>query len=135
MSMVQCVHAHFVLMIRRPPRSTRTYTLFPYSTLFRSTAQPRMAEATFSPSTPQPLKLTVAHTPPRDGATVSGETNLPDGTVLRSEENTSELQTLMRNSYAVFCLKKKKEETSALIHKDSHTNTTAYIDLVNYRYR
>src|SRR3546814_3203253 len=71
-------------MIRRPPRSTRTDTLFPYTTLFRS---------------PWPT-----------GAKSSGSTN-PNPTILsRSEEHTSELQSLMRISYAVFCLKKKKEE-------------------------
>src|SRR3546814_1362388 len=71
-------------MIRRPPRSTRTDTLFPYTTLFRS------------------LLLTVAGdrpaAPEREYIMLSKE---------RSEEHTSELQSLMRISYAVFCLKKK----------------------------
>src|SRR3546814_8205883 len=86
-------------MIRRPPRSTRTDTLFPYTTLFRSCA-----------------------------AVLQGVTNSPDVTnwgsrrhsvhprtlaeqYRRSEEHTSELQSLMRISYAVFCLKKKKKTT------------------------
>src|SRR3546814_1252895 len=74
-------------MIRRPPRSTRTDTLFPYTTLFRSpTATP--AETPAAAPTPQPKP--------------------EPATVARSEEHTSELQSLMRISYAVFCLKKKK---------------------------
>src|SRR6056297_3885902 len=72
----------FFFMIRRPPRSTRTDTLFPYTTLFRSPA-PRA--------------------PPRP-ACRSRATR-----TTRSEEHTSELQSLRRISYAVFCLKKKKK--------------------------
>src|SRR3546814_19890799 len=78
----------FFLMIRRPPRSTRTDTLFPYTTLFRSVRLHRPHAAGARP------RLGVVHrcTPtPRQ----------------RSEEHTSELQSLMRISYAVFCLKKK----------------------------
>src|SRR3546814_1245104 len=79
----------FVLMIRRPPRSTRTDTLFPYTTLFRSRRgrdRPR----------PGPLWR-------------RGNTHSPwfRRSPRRSEEHTSELQSLMRISYAVFCLKKK----------------------------
>src|SRR3546814_3578405 len=77
----------FFLMIRRPPRSTRTYTLFPYTTLFRSpgaAAPPPWPRGRWS--SPPPRRR-----PPR-----------------RSEEHTSELQSLMRISYAVFCLKKKR---------------------------
>src|SRR3546814_2515682 len=89
-------------MIRRPPRSTRTDTLFPYTTLFRSHA------------------VVVADGPPCQGtctgrghleAVASG--NAADrAAIARSEEHTSELQSLMRNSYAVFCLKKKKKTTA-----------------------
>src|SRR3546814_9995341 len=75
-------------MIRRPPRSTRTDTLFPYTTLFRSTRYP-------------PWCVCVCA---RD-ARVSC---IQRACVTRSEEHTSELQSLMRISYAVFCLKKKK---------------------------
>src|SRR3546814_5586791 len=85
----------FFLMIRRPPRSTRTDTLFPYTTLFRS--QPHLACA--------------RHHGSHDGrgvaiapAGVAAVRVKPDA---RSEEHTSELQSLMRISYAVFCLKKK----------------------------
>src|SRR3546814_8401738 len=77
-------------MIRRPPRSTRTDTLFPYTTLFRSFG----AE---SQNTVAKLKGFAAIGHNRYATT--GE---------RSEEHTSELQSLMRISYAVFCLKKKK---------------------------
>src|SRR3546814_3034626 len=74
-------------MIRRPPRSTRTDTLFPYTTLFRSSL---IGEG--------PAMLESVSLSPGERAGVG---------VLRSEEHTSELQSLMRISYAVFCLKKK----------------------------
>src|SRR3546814_14044446 len=75
----------FLLMIRRPPRSTRTDTLFPYTTLFRSLFIREEEVAALGPILQKVLKLQN----------------------LRSEEHTSELQSLMRISYAVFCLKKK----------------------------
>src|SRR3546814_4327706 len=74
------------LMIRRPPRSTRTDTLFPYTTLFRS-RKGRVEEFT-AKDAGEPLGDFI-------------------GDAVRSEEHTSELQSLMRISYAVFCLKKK----------------------------
>src|SRR3546814_11691363 len=78
------------LMIRRPPRSTRTDTLFPYTTLFRS------RESIFrGHRTSLPFRVGV---PPCSSRSINR---------IRSEEHTSELQSLMRNSYAVFCLKKK----------------------------
>src|SRR3546814_7534695 len=77
-------------MIRRPPRSTRTDTLFPYTTLFRS----RLRRARRRAALPRPSPALL----PRRPAKVEE----------RSEEHTSELQSLMRHSYAVFCLKKKK---------------------------
>src|SRR3546814_5506966 len=87
-------------MIRRPPRSTRTDTLFPYTTLFRSVragGKPWYRHHQFHPgrgdSGRGPLRARRRR----------GRTRLP-----RSEEHTSELQSLMRISYAVFCLKKKK---------------------------
>src|SRR3546814_7274246 len=79
----------FFLMIRRPPRSTRTDTLFPYTTLFRSSAGHR------------PEADAIGHRPPPPAISRRRR---------RSEEHTSELQSLMRISYAVFCLKKKKKE-------------------------
>src|SRR3546814_1056203 len=77
----------FFLMIRRPPRSTRTDTLFPYTTLFRSVPVPARRRA----------DRTARDESRRRARNAAG----------RSEEHTSELQSLMRISYAVFCLKKK----------------------------
>src|SRR3546814_8822097 len=122
------MHRHFLfffLMIRRPPRSTRTDTLFPYTTLFRS------------PSTAlQALRINFRHSPevetpigvaPGRGAsrlrsmrTERGVSRAEAGwrslgglakwlTSFRSEEHTSELPSLMRTSYAVLCLKKNKD--------------------------
>src|SRR3546814_5429319 len=107
-------------MIRRPPRSTRTDTLCPYTTLFRSVAdrphatfQPRHLHRLVHPAArhvfagtggalarlhARPLQLQCARRPLRG--------------VRRSEEHTSELQSLMRISYAVFCLKKKKRKST-----------------------
>src|SRR3546814_5560246 len=94
-----CITDVFILMIRRPPRSKRTDTPFPYATLFRATRCRQEAGEL------------------RIGRHVAGLASEPRlgiaradaGTVIsaRSEENTSELQSLMRNSSAVFCLKKK----------------------------
>src|SRR3546814_13867320 len=80
----------FFLMIRRPPRSTRTDTLFPYTTLFRSNL--------YSPSLSS-----------RQLRASDQFTKFSEWGISRSEEHTSELQSLMRISYAVFCLKKKKK--------------------------
>src|SRR3546814_2061442 len=80
-------------MIRRPPRSTRTDTLFPYTTLFRSDHDPPDRRGC------RPDRAGVAD-PGRSPGLCGG------GARGRSEEHTSELQSLMRNSYAVFCLKK-----------------------------
>src|SRR3546814_6984431 len=84
-------------MIRRPPRSTRTDTLFPYTTLFRS---PGLRAGGHPGAAPD------AEFRPRRPAVPAGR---GDGGTCRSEEHTSELQSLMRISYAVFCLKKKKK--------------------------
>src|SRR3546814_1313442 len=90
----------FFLMIRRPPRSTRTDTLFPYTTLFRS-------------SLPGRRKVHCHCAPTASIATASsGTVTNWFQTKRRSEEHTSELQSLMRISYAVFCLKKKKTKKS-----------------------
>src|SRR3546814_3429558 len=98
-------------MIRRPPRSTRTDTLFPYTTLFRSEiARPASRRDT--------LCLALEEGRGRDPPSAprlptKGNRRLPDWAAARpshrdrSEEHTSELQSLMRISYAVFCLKKK----------------------------
>src|SRR3546814_10757778 len=102
-------------MIRRPPRSTRTDTLFPYTTLFRSM---NVEEAAVRLGSRRACLRTRRG---RSGAGVAddrrGETCSWMATCRtqacrkRSEEHTSELQSLMRISYAVFCLKKKKTET------------------------
>src|SRR3546814_3403804 len=134
----------FFLMIRRPPRSTRTDTLFPYTTLFRSNrAAFDLVERghAINPRTSVSLPVTAA------AAAIAGLTRWvrapgpwrptklrllvdaqrsPAGTLsgfIRSEEHTSELQSLMRISYAVFCLKKKRRynETTAL-----HISITLY---------
>src|SRR3546814_7687699 len=95
-------------MIRRPPRSTRTDTLFPYTTLFRSRpARLRLCQG------PQGPAGALAGIPrrlfrqPHGAARAGGGDGHPPSA--RSEEHTSELQSLMRISYAVFCLKKKKK--------------------------
>src|SRR3546814_4590312 len=88
----------FFLMIRRPPRSTRTATLFPYTTLFRS--EGTFAEAVIL----ETLALSVLN---HDSAIATAAARMSIAAGDRSEEHTSELQSLMRISYAVFCLKKK----------------------------
>src|SRR3546814_5317942 len=108
-------------MIRRPPRSTRTDTLFPYTTLFRSPV-PLPLPTSFGgkESYVEQLRVQLASCDPSllvfppelaemaiDAARLAGVEGV-DWDSLRSEEHTSELQSLMRISYAVFCLKKKK---------------------------
>src|SRR3546814_3782078 len=90
-------------MIRRPPRSTRTDTLFPYTTLFRSRAC-RFRRRPFVD------KQWTTHFVASADELSKEITSCPEPSVctVRSEEHTSELQSLMRISYAVFCLKKKK---------------------------
>src|SRR3546814_9426932 len=112
-------------MIRRPPRSTRTDTRFPYTTLFRSIAQldpanargaqavqglwPWHAEDALAQQPTDPGLYPRIHRPRWQARNhpVRGQ---------RSEEHTSELQSLMRISYAVFCLKKKKHTRYAIKH-------------------
>src|SRR3546814_2483509 len=88
-------------MIRRPPRSTRTDTLFPYTTLFRSGPIGGRTGGQPSGGRARPVER-------------------PLSTSLRSEEHTSELQSLMRISYAVFCLKKKKNLLRILQQKTTN---------------
>src|SRR3546814_3142756 len=104
-------------MIRRPPRSTRTDTLFPYTTLFRSALRNRPArrevDRRFVYIDPTPGPPTIRFRRRENDDEGQGDPNLPGffHTIfgaLRSEEHTSELQSLMRISYAVFCLKKNK---------------------------
>src|SRR3546814_8298435 len=86
----------FFLMIRRPPRSTRTDTLFPYTTLFRSRCRCMLG---WRPAT----------------------RSFTAWARMRSEEHTSELQSLMRISYAVFCLKIKNEHRIEVVFVDRRT--------------
>src|SRR3546814_13978836 len=111
-SLVDFVYIIFFLMKRRPPRSTRTDTLFPYTTLFRSPPprhrhRRRLRWLFRCPAVPcagsgvrrrRPVARVLRRPLPPDRRSRAAE---------RSEEHTSELQSLMRISYAVFCLKKK----------------------------
>src|SRR3546814_19098629 len=99
----------FFLMIRRPPRSTRTDTLFPYTTLFRSLLPAHSIRKPAKKYKPEQARQSAgANDQFRSGVFHA----LWTGKEERSEEHTSELQSLMRISYAVFCLKKKKTITS-----------------------
>src|SRR3546814_4219180 len=123
-------------MIRRPPRSTRTDTLFPYTTLFRSPALRlivpdrhigiRPFQLPYSPTAGPPAlsscETAVTIWPIAKGLAISTLLGTPCD-VQRSEEHTSELQSLMRISYAVFCLKKKIKQPNKLISR--HTIYTS----------
>src|SRR3546814_3353482 len=121
----------FFLMIRRPPRSTRTDTLFPYTTLFRSMREEisrlerrtrdLAAEIKRMRRERKVLAAQLSHELRTPVSAISGYS--------RSEEHTSELQSLMRISYAVFCLKKKKK-----INKDNtsdHDKNNQHVDKHN----
>src|SRR3546814_4316183 len=125
----------FFLIIRRPPRSTRTDTLFPYTTLFRSKAL-TMDEHIFrwfNDRHPDLMAECLKDYPDHDPAyadlvEADRAIALADREA-RSEEHTSELQSLMRNSYAVFCLEKKKNNKIILpiehtTRHNSHTQLT-----------
>src|SRR3546814_5515050 len=109
-------------MRRRPPRSTRTDTLFPYTTLFRSLTQRQASGWTFG-RTPITAEYSMRdHLAERPEGSESVAALKPDGRLLffRSEEHTSELQSLMRISYAVFCLKKKKLTPNQQINNNTY---------------
>src|SRR3546814_1409627 len=110
-------------MIRRPPRSTLTDTLFPYTTLFRSEPFEDFPEAGWDKvmdlNVKSPFFLTQALHPALKAA-ASADRPAKVINISRSEEHTSELQSLMRISYAVFCLKKKQIKKS---HKNTSTRT------------
>src|SRR3546814_6058622 len=115
-------HVIFFLMRRRPPRATRTDTLFPYTTLFRSPMAMSRAMALRNAARPamwrgraRPSSLV-----PASGQLHHGAAGIDEQLAARSEEHTSELQSLMRISYAVLCLKKKKK----IQHDTSHTLIT-----------
>src|SRR3546814_5171921 len=104
----------FCLMIRRPPRSTRTDTLFPYTTLFRSIFLFEAAGIVLLVAMIGAIVLTHRK---RGGVRTQN---------IRSEEHTSELQSLMRISYAVFCLKKKtKTATQSTPNNQTHHQHTS----------
>src|SRR3546814_10905403 len=111
-----CVYlfCFFFLMIRRPPRSTRTDTLFPYTTLFRSSTLGARTARRYNNLRGTWVKL--------GGDCCAGHIGIPPPRLRarrgRSEEHTSELQSLMRISYAVFCLKKKNKQ-----YINKHNNT------------
>src|SRR3546814_10327166 len=100
-------------MIRRPPRSTRTDTLFPYTTLFRSFVLRGWGRPEWSPRFPGIICRTEIHALPASARPTRPVRDVSHaGGSGRSEEHTSELQSLMRISYAVFCLKKKTKQHS-----------------------
>src|SRR3546814_9029177 len=114
-------------MIQRPPRSTRTYTLFPYTTLFRSGPLTTAWRIQQDEGRPGLVCVCIAIDSRRGERTPIDEpqSNLvvqiglhgdTEGALGRSEEHTSELQSLMRISYAAFCLKKKKKQQSIQIY-------------------
>src|SRR3546814_6870051 len=115
----------FFLMIRRPPRSTRTDTLFPYTTLFRSLRADNAIsedEHRCYLTTLRRSGLLLIPATAEELAELVARSRLKDGEMLeRSEEHTSELQSLMRISYAVFCLKKKK--TNGDIYRQHNLRT------------
>src|SRR3546814_4164530 len=105
-------------MIRRPPRSTRTDTLFPYTTLFRSRwCRSRTGRGG-----------STATTSAASGGASTPRRTRPGHGQARSEEHTSELQSLMRISYAVFCLKKKKRKRQ---HINTHINIRTTLKTTN----
>src|SRR3546814_3463246 len=119
-------------MIRRPPRSTRTDTLFPYTTLFRSTRARRWCRCTrgrFCPCAAV-CRFTHARNKARLGTLASAGRRQKKWktkahlVTIRSEEHTSELQSLMRISYDVFCLKKKKNSKTPIKNSQTIYNLT-----------
>src|SRR3546814_6214632 len=115
MYVLLCVSFFFFLMIRRPPRSTRTDTLFPYTTLFRSP----VALICISTTTPCASRWSA-----KRGCAYR-----------RSEEHTSELQSLMRISYAVFCLKKKKKKKKKQHKKNTRKHNKKAKQTNNNQYK
>src|SRR3546814_9281770 len=116
-------------MIRRPPRSTRTDTLFPYTTLFRSQGDRRKVAAR------RPVYRRGGARDPAPALRALLDARA-QASRHRSEEHTSELQSLMRISYAVFCLKKKNATTEyrpcrTKLQTTKHTKTNKHTDYTN----
>src|SRR3546814_10638986 len=112
-------------MIRRPPRSTRTDTLLPYTTLFRSGTGAGGGTAANVAFQANPVRVDNLH-PRATELDIVRPNQYYNGTFVpehdtRSEEHTSELQSLMRISYAVFCLKKKTTESRYINEQTTHT--------------
>src|SRR3546814_3455082 len=120
-----CLISLFFLMIRRPPRSTRTDTLFPYTTLFRS--QNFCDEDIIDARPACRSKGASASNSARIFSNDGDITRRWKKTRGRSEEHTSELQSLMRISYAVFCLKKKINKTLLQANEHNIQNTTTHL--------
>src|SRR3546814_10449689 len=122
----------FFVMIRRPPRSTRTDTLFPYTTLFRSV--PACAGSELHPDGRGDLHRRLLHL--RHLCLVLDGGRLGTARRRRSEEHTSELQSLMRTSYAVFCLTKKTANRKQYTRSTMANHASLHITLshqVNYQ--
>src|SRR3546814_2983276 len=125
MAINRIMHYLYFVMIRRPPRSTRTDTLFPDTTLFRSLCQLQRGR--------DPVALAdagdhrFARIPRLRPVLCLPFARRHDAGVLRSEEHTSELQSLMRISYAVFCLKKKNLKSKSLYYLFIRVHTTIYL--------
>src|SRR3546814_2414568 len=123
-------------MIRRPPRSTRTDTLFPYTTLFRSAAERHQFRLLGSSDCLEPLDYPFAEKKNRFFRYRRARHRRRRQVRYRSEEHTSELQSLMRISYAVFCLKKKKNKSYThnkhIINTLSYTNTLSTLLHINH---
>src|SRR3546814_9533148 len=117
----------FFLMTRRPPRSTRTDTLLPDTTLFRSGAGKRRRGTCAT----EPASTTPS-TPIRRSPTPRRSRVLQRPLQHRSEEHTSELQSLMRISYAVICLKKKKQQQPLHVHPQTSLYYTQSYALSHY---
>src|SRR3546814_8330477 len=121
---INCLDFFFVI-IRRPPRSTRTDTLFPYTTLFRSIEEGQQrrqrAQARTALGDQQRVDRAAERRIDAGGHGLVGAARRQ-----RSEEHTSELQSLMRISYAVFCLKKKKQtnnkQSTRITSKDTNNS-------------
>src|SRR3546814_2150814 len=120
-------------MIRRPPRSTRTDTLFPYTTLFRSVRnRVDRAERHDVVDAREVADTDGADGQPLHRAGDAARGDSPTHRPLRSEEHTSELQSLMRISYAVFCLKKKKKRNTrhqlSTLYKHNYRQITELLE-------
>src|SRR3546814_7566945 len=130
--MMCMVYVLFFLLIRRPPRSTRTDTLFPYTTLFRSVDFDDALSMGDAETLIEQIETQLKSEIPALSSIYIRPEKAENTKVIRSEEHTSELQSLMRISYAVFCLKKKNQRRNTREenkhHKQTHTityNTTS----------